>query len=359
MVSHPGFDNDRLVDHSTATDGAVANDGTPLTVGEEYWNQLLNDPNKPLINRPVSDLLVPGSSFKTLTLIAALDSGAYKPRSTFNQADSLDYVVDGFDISTNNLDSYASQPASRQFPMDIIHQFAYSNNVAFARIATTVGTQKWLEYAHQFGISYGDNLTSIDFDLDVKHSYVYRPTIPFDQVALANAGYGQATLQITPLQMSVIVSAVAADGAYYSPHLLLKSVPYGIDANSVAKNDPHLVGNTMSPQTAQGVRQAMRAVVDYGSVGASGGPIGVMRDSATLVGGKTGTGQVANGQNSEAWFVSLAPDDVSKDGTVNSSIQPKLAIVVQKEEGGEGACQAPIVNTIYQQALPLVGYPLG
>src|SRR6185437_1293782 len=92
-VSYPGYNNDELVDHSDV------GDGSGLTVGQKYWNQLLQDPNKPLINRPVADVLPPGSAFKTMTLIAALDSGQFTAQSTFTQAESTDFVVNGFDIN--------------------------------------------------------------------------------------------------------------------------------------------------------------------------------------------------------------------------------------------------------------------
>jgi penicillin-binding protein A len=354
MVSHPGYDNDKLVDHSPAPDGAIAPDGTPLTVGQEYWNQLLQDPNKPLIDRPIADIPVPGSSFKTFTLVAALDSGQFQLSSSFTKDEATDYVVDGFDISTNNLQYYQGEPAGHTFPMDLTHNYAYSNNVVFARVATTLGTDTWLSYANRFGISYGDHVANIDFDLPVTNSWVYRPGVKFDQVALANAGYGQATLQISPLVEEVILSTVAADGIYNTPHLEMKEVPHGVSANDVAKVGPKQSTRIISSQAAQGVREAMKAVVQYGSVGVSGGIIGAIANSPTLQGGKTGTGQVSFSPNSESWYISMAPDDVANP----TGNPPRLAIVIQKEEGGEGACQSPISDSIYRQALPLVGYPI-
>ena len=211
-----------------------------------------------------------------------------------------------------------------------------------------------MSYANRFGISYDTHVANIDFDLPVAHSWVYQPGATFDAVSLANAGYGQAQLQISPLVETVIVSTVAADGIYNTPHLLLKTVPYGVTASTIGPNSPNASTRIISVAAAQGVRTAMRAVVIYGSVGASGGAIGQAATSPVLQGGKTGTGQIANGQYSETWYISLAPDD-----TMNpTGNPPKLAIIVQKEEDGEGACQAPIAQNIYEYALPLVGYPL-
>lgn len=352
-VSHPSFDNNTLVNHSDAPDGAKDQNGIPLTVGEEYFNALLNDPNKPLINRPVSDLLVPGSSFKTLTLIAGLDSNTDTLDTALSQSDSLSYLVDGFNITTNNLEYYPP-PESTTFPMDIVHQFAYSNNVAFARFAVGEGANTWLQYASRFGISYGNTVVNLPFDVPVAHSWAYRPGSTFDTVALANAGYGQASLQITPLVMSVMVSAVAADGKEFAPHVLLKAVNYGQNAADTPAQTPQLLQQAMSAQSAQGVRLAMRAVVEYGSVGASPGLIGTLSTSPTMLGGKTGTGQLGSGSYSQQWFVSLAPDDTANP----VANPPRLVVIVQKEKGGEGACAAPIADKIDQVALPLVGYPI-
>ncbi len=351
-VSYPGYNNDKLVDHTDA------GDGSGLTIGQEYWNQLLQDPNHPLIDRPVMDTLVPGSSFKTLTMIAALESGQYTIHSTFTQPDATAYTVNGFSITSNNLDAYTFGPQPPSFPMDLAHAYAYSDNVVFARVAVTLGAAEWLNVAQRFGISAGSNVTNVPFDIPVAHSWVYQPQEAQawnqDQVSLAVSGFGQGNLLISPLVMTVMASAVAAGGNYYKPHLLLKSVSHGVAAASVPNVAPVLVGQAMSPQTAQGVREAMRDVVTFGSVGASGGVIAQAITSPVLEGGKTGTGQVGNNTAPQTWFVSLAPDDLSNP----TGNPPRLAITVQKERDGEGACQAPVALNVYQYALPLVGYPL-
>jgi len=354
MVSNPSFDSNQLVDHKAAADGGTDQNGVPLTTGQEYFATLLKNPDKPLINRPVSSLLVPGSVFKTVTLIAALDSGKYTTGSTFTQDEALSYSVDGIVINSNNLNEYTNTAMPPTFPIDLIHNYAYSNNVAFARLAVGVGQDTWLNYAQRFGISSNTTLVNLPTDLPLSHSWVYKPGKPFDTAALASAGYGQATLQVTPLVMSTIVSTVAADGKEYAPHIVAKTVPPGTDPTTIGNIAPNLVQQAFSAQTAQGVRTAMRAVVKYGSVGASGSIFSQAINSPVKMGGKTGTGQIDQGNYSEAWFISLAPDDTD----VANSHPPVLSVVVQREEGGEGTCQSPIAENIYEQALPLVGYAL-
>ncbi len=348
-VSYPGYNNDTLVDHTDA------GDGTGLTVGQEYWNQLLQDPNKPLINRPVADILPPGSVFKTLTLITALESGMDVHNTTFDQADALSYTVDGFPITSNNLDAYTHGPKPPSFPLNLVDAYAYSDNVVFARLATMVGKQTYLQKAGQFGLSYGSTVNDIPFDIPVAHSWVYLPqqqqTWDRDNVDFATVGFGEGTLLVTPLQDAVITSAVAADGAYYAPHLLWKVVPHGVDVASVKPTAPHLQGQVMSQTTAVGVRDAMRAVVQYGSIGASGSAFAPPPNSPVMEGAKTGTAQTGiNNTQPHATIISLAPDDTANP-TTNP---PKLVIIVNKEFAGEAAYQAPITESLYEYALPLV-----
>lgn len=358
FISHPYFDPNKVIDHTDA------GDGSGLTVGQEYWNTLLQDPHRPLVDHAVMDTLPPGSAFKTMTLLSALDSG-FTPQFAFDQADSTDYVVNGFDINSNNLGDYRSIPSSKVFPMDLIHQYAFSNNVAYARLAVLEGKGTYLSHAYSLGLSYGDHVTNIPFDVPVAHSWVYQPQFQSewdrDNVALAVTGFGQGRLLISPLEQTVMVSAVAADGAYYKPHLLWKVVPHGVDPQHVAATAPQLLAHVMSPTAAQGVREAMRAVVQYGSVGASGPNFAPPVNSPVMEGAKTGTAQT--GQQTpdptllpidttrpDATYLSLAPDDTANP----TGDPPQLVIIINKEYEGEAAYQAPIAESLYEFALPLV-----
>jgi penicillin-binding protein A len=359
-VSNPGYDADKLVNHSRAPDKAVDQNGIPLSVGEEYFKQLQKDPSSPLINRISSNFEIPGSVFKTLTLIAALDTGKYSLQSTFSQADASTYTVDGNTINSNNLDLYNQGPKPPTFPLTIKDAYAYSDNVVFARLGVSLGTDVMTSYGQKFGISFGNTLASLPFDLPLIKSWMYKPGNNFDAVALANTGFGQGYLQISPLVMTVMTSAIAADGKEYAPHLLLKSVANGTDPKTVPNATPQLLGQVMTPQTAQSVREAMSAVVNYGSVGASGTTFRNAINPPLLEGGKTGTGQddAPDTQNPQlasypqAWFISVAPDDVNNP----TGNPPRLAMVVQRHRGGEGSCQAPYAQAIYNQLLPMVGH---
>lgn len=359
LDSRPYFNGDTLGDFNNAADGATNPDGSVKTVSQEYFDTIRNDPNSPLFNRALQGQYPPGSAFKTMTLIAAVNSGQFNIHSTFTQSEAQQYTVNGFLINSNNLGDYTHGPQPATFPLELGHAYAYSDNVVFARVGDTLGAT-WLDYARQFQMSTPDNLQAINIDTDpnqVASSLIYRTA---DQnpatnpVALAVSAFGQGQLFLSPLTMEMIDSAVAADGNLYAPRFLLKVVPNGTNAGDVANNAPVLISQPFSPPSAQQVRQAMRDVVTYGSVGASGGSIAAIgnlngQDGQPLaIGGKTGTAQ-SDQANPHAWFVSLAPDDQG-----GGQGPAKLAITIMKEYGGEGACQAPIAGELYQFALPLV-----
>jgi peptidoglycan glycosyltransferase len=346
MLSKPYFNADTLGDMDPAPDNPKT------TVAAEYWSQLMHSTAGPLLDRPLQGLYAPGSSFKTLTLTAALDSGADTLHTQYSQAEATAYTVDGFSITSNNLDAYTNGPVPPTFPLDLQHAYAYSDNVVFARVGTQLGPDLLTQYARRFSLSTPGSVQPVPIDTDpaaTSPSYLYQNGA-LDPVALATTAYGQGQLFLTPLTMEMIVSAVAADGTLYAPRLALKIVPHDGNAASVAPISPVVLSQVMSAQTAQAVRVAMHDVVTYGSVGASGGAIAAVMNSPAHIGGKTGTAQLASG-TPHAWFISLAPDDAY----AGVSGPARLAVVIMKEHGGEGACQAPIAQQIDEFALPLVG----
>src|SRR5262249_33443177 len=136
------------------------------------------------------------------------------------------------------------------------------------------------------------NKPPFPFDFPVRGSRVGFQEIRDDAVNLAAAGFGQGDLQVSPLQMAFITSAVANNGVGLLPHLLYKVVPHDGDPRSVAAVSPTsytgngvIHGQIISPQTAAAVRQAMRGVVQTGSAQ-------IISGSLAQVGGKTGTAQL-------------------------------------------------------------------
>jgi peptidoglycan glycosyltransferase len=306
MVSKPGFDANQI--------------GDPT-----YWNSLLRDSNAPLINRALNGYYPPGSTFKVITLSAALDNGIMTLNKQFSgQAATGPLTVDShiFPSAINNLPSGVSSVNLEQALM-------YSDNIVFAQVGLALGTDRFLSYTRQFGL---DQPTP--FDLFVSQSHVQTPGEIFDQVELASSAFGQGGLHVTPLQMLFAAEAEADHGTIPRPILVRRiTAPDG----SVVRNaDYGDLYHAVAPAVADQVRDAMVQVVEAGS-GFNARLPGIK------VAAKTGTAETGPGQLPHAWFIAFAPAD-----------HPRVAIALIVEHGGEGAfVAAPIAKQILEAALPL------
>lgn len=315
MVSKPAFDANQV--------------DTP-----SYWSSLLNDRNFPLIDRPVNGYYPPGSTFKTVTLSAAIDSGIESLNNVFYGTDATGPLTVGghvFPSAINNLAECYQSP-----PVTLTTAFACSDNIVYAEVGLKLGAQRFLNYTNAFGLS-----RPTPFDIPVSISRVRNPGGPFQSVDLASAAFGQGQLHVTPLQMLMITEAVANGGTIERPMLVKRiAAPDGSVVRDVRASPLY---RPISTATANTVRDAMVNVVETGSGYAVKG-LGIP------VAGKTGTAEPGDGGPPHAWFIAFAPAD-----------KPTIAVVVLVEHGGEGAqVAAPIACRIIQIALkPPNGCPTG
>ncbi|HLZ22658.1 MAG TPA: penicillin-binding transpeptidase domain-containing protein [Ktedonobacterales bacterium] len=339
MVSKPSYDANKIDDPNHP----------------EYWQQLQNDSGSPLLNHATQGLYDPGSTFKTVTLLAALDTGTISLDTTFTQQQAVYYTINGENINWDDylqgVWNFSGSPLS--FPLTVRDAYALSDNTVFARTAVQLGKDNWLNYARKFGIATpGVNVDPVPFDAPQYQSSAYPATIngkpvDFNNNLLAESGFGQGDLLITPLTMTEISSAVAAGGILYAPHVAWKVIPHGVSASSIIPTQPQIYTGSpiFRPETAQSVRTAMWAVVDHGTAWAGIARNGIYpKDSGVKMGGKTGTGQLGSGQP-QTWWISLAPDDQAPGGA-----PARLNVTVMKEKSGEGACQVWVANDTYQYA---------
>lgn len=304
MVSKPTFDSSQI--------------DTP-----GYWQSLLANADSPLINRPVNGYYTPGSTFKMLTMSAAIDSGIMSPSTQFNGVDATGPLT---------VDSHVYPAAINNLPagvgsVDLTHALMYSDNIVFAKVGLAIGPDHFKDYVHRFGI---DQPTP--FDIPVSQSHLLAPGETFGGADLASSAFGQGGLHVTPLQMLMVGEAQANGGAIPNP-VLVKQVrsPSGSVVNSANYGSLY---QPISSQTASQVRDAMVQVVEAGS-GFEAKIPGVQ------LAAKTGTAETGVGQAPHAWFVAFAPAD-----------HPRIAVVVIVEHGGEGAfVAAPLAKQILQAAL--------
>ena len=321
MLSQPTFDPNNLV--QTLASGNL-----------DYYNQLVANPEQPLLERPINGLFIPGSIYKTATLEAGLDSGSTTLNQQFDKQQAEGPVnVNGEVIGPigNNIDTFTFR-----FPVTTEYGFSHSDNLIYAQVAAETGAQTWLDYQHRFYVG-----QPIPFDLPVTPSQVTRPgETTLNGIDLANDGFGQGVDQMTPLQMSLFDNAAANNGQLMRPSIVLKETD--ANKNVTQTSTPEVLGQPISQQTATEVRQAMYGVTQCGSLLI----VPQVHNSPWGIIGKTGTGQVSdNGQiPANGWTISQAPYSITDPNQL-----PPLTIVAMKENGGEGgSVDGPMIANMYQ-----------
>ncbi|GCE47518.1 peptidoglycan glycosyltransferase [Thermosporothrix hazakensis] len=322
MVSRPSYDPNRLVDTLASGDFS-------------YYEELTQRKDHPLSWRPTQFLYSPGSTYKTMTLLAGLDSGKVTLHDQFDEKHAIGpVVIDGvrFGPSGNNIEDY-----TEQFPVNTEYGYAHSDNIIFAQLGVKTGLDTWLEYNKRFYV--GD---TIPFDLPVASSSVMKQdqkTLKLSELA-ANA-FGQGYDQMSPLQIALIQNAVANNGTLMRPYVISKIVdPSGA---AVTSNSPTSLGQKVSEQTATLVRQAQVGVIQCGS----GLLIPPMHSSKWGIIGKTGTAQVSDDGSvpAHSWMMTSAPYSLKRPSQL-----PALTIVAMKENGGEGGSTVgPMIASMYDQ----------
>lgn len=315
MVSRPGYDPNRVA------------------AGDlKYYNQLVANAEQPLLERPINATYVPGSTYKTMTLMAALDAGSTQLTDEFSKQQALGPVVIGgetFGPSGNNISTFTNH-----YPVNVAYGFAHSDNIIFAQIGAKLGITSWLDYNKKFYVG-----QQIPFDLPVTVSTVTpKNGKPLQLNGLAENSFGQGVDDVTPLQMSLIDNIVANNGTLMRPTLISKIVdPNGTVLQSF---NPQSLGTPINGQAAAQVRTAMLGVVRcgsgrFGDPGSAANP--TLWTSPYQIIAKTGTGQVGGKLAAESWVISQAPYS-----------NPKLTIVSMKENAGEGGLvNGPIITQLY------------
>lgn len=328
-----------------------------------YFEHLNSDPKLPLLFRPLQSCTTSGSTFKTMTLVAALDSGTMTldspfyqndpahPASQFPQAEGPVRVGSGDDSEKFTPDESNIMGYTTRFPVSLAYGFVHSDNVIFAQTGVKVGADTWMKYNRAFYVD-----QKVPFDLPVRVStvtpqpqqdlcsYTPPPETPLSVRQLAENSFGQGVVSVTALQMVLLNNAVADDGKLMRPTVIEKIVD-PTNQTVLQPFTPQMLSQPISATTAQQVRDTMYGVNMCGS----GSLIKVQLSypyTPWAVIGKTGTGQVTNTgiPPAQSWYITQAPYAYQSNQT------PRLTIVAMKEHGGEGAyANGPMLRDIYNQ----------
>ncbi|MGI0494895.1 penicillin-binding protein 2 [Alkalinema pantanalense CENA528] len=279
---------------------------------DREWNQLQSQDN-PFLNRALQGY-PPASTFKIVSTAAALQSGKFSPDSTLMTSGAIS--VGGVLFHEHGGGGYGA--------IGFRDALAFSSNTFFYQIGLAVGPQEISNWGHRMGI--GE--TKIDLDgasqgsiptPETKEKLYKEAWYAGDTVTMA---IGQGLVQVTPLEMAVMISSIANGGKRVKPHLLMSQT-------GTPDMQPQETG--LKKSTIDTIREGLIAVVKEGTARR------LSDGSIPPTAGKTGTAEVPGGADN-ALYVGYGPLN-----------DPQIAVAVVVENGGFGAESAvPIAHEVYK-----------
>lgn len=297
------------------------------------FQTLMDDPLKPMFNRAVSGAYPPGSTFKPVTALAALESGVVTTQTRIRDAGPyMFYASSGYTpacwIWNDRRGSHGN--------INISEALKYSCNYYFYEASRLMGIETLNTYAKQLGLG---QKTGVEIPGEVAgtlagpESREARGGDPWMPGETLQAAIGQSEQQFTPIQMANYMATILNGGTHYQPHFLKQAMSY--DYGEVVEDYQPIVLDQMeiAPETIEAIKEGMRGVVTDDGTAAS-----IFRNYPIAIGGKTGSAQTTGDRSRSAHgvFISFAPYD-----------DPQIAVFVLVEHGGSGGNVAPIVRDIY------------
>jgi len=306
LVSKPDFD---LSNFASLTPASV-------------WRELNSDKRVPLFNRATMSIYPPGSCFKPVNAIAALNDGVIDEKYTYS-------CGGGFSFGNHFYKCMGSHGG-----LNVVHAIEKSCNTFFFSLILKNGFERWTKYGRVFGFGAKTGIDIHEESSGILPSVEYYNKIygvnRWTKGYIVSLGVGQGELGVTPIQMAAYVSAIANGGTWYRPHAVRKLFNPDADPKEIVipiegKKLP------IKQEALELVRQGMFLVVN------GAGTATHVRIPGINVAGKTGTAQNPHGKD-HAWFIGFAPFE-----------NPKIAIAVIAENAGfGGAVAAPIAKQLIE-----------
>jgi len=321
LVANPSFDPNLL----------SAQDGKSV---RSAWDELNDDPDKPLVSRASDELFPPGSTFKLITISAALENG-FGPESTWPNPQVLDLPLTDETLSNFGGGVCAGGAAE----ITLAQALEESCNVTFGEIGLELGPEALVEQARLYGFTAASGDDSVPFDIPwVPGVFPDPETFEGRDPAVALSAIGQQDVAANPLQMALVAAAIGNGGSLMRPRLVSEvRDPTG---QVIQEFEPEEWSRPLSPSNAAALTQMMVSVVSSGTGTAA-------QISGVEVAGKTGTAQHGEGEPPHAWFTSFAPAQ-----------DPQVAVAVVVLNGGNlgseatgGQVAAPIARQVLEAAL--------
>jgi len=289
------------------------------------WGRLSTDPRTPLINRVIQGQYAPGSIFKIVMAVAALEEGVVTPATTF--------YCPGYLSIYNTV--FRCKPTGHGV-VDLQKALIHSCNVFFYQVGVRLEIERIAAYARRLGLGAptGVDLPHEAAGLIPDSAWkLRREKQPWYAGETVSVAIGQGQVTVTPLQLARLVAVIANDGKLVRPHL--------VKAVDGAAREPAALALGFKPSTLAAVKAGLHGVVNAPGTGWRA------RLPNVAVGGKTGSAQVVSSARltrgtptlamlPHGWFVAFAPVDA-----------PRIALAVLVEHGGSGGeAAAPVARKV-------------
>lgn len=292
LVSTPSFDNNDFI----------------LGMSQEKWSALNEDERKPMFNR-FRQKFAPGSSFKSITAVVGLESGAINPAEDYGGG-ALSWRKD------ESWGNYYVTTLHDSSPVNLENAFIYSNNIYFAKAALKIGSKEFMSGLDRLGFG-----QQIPFEIALAKSQYSNGLGIESEVQLADSGYGQGQMLVNPVHLAALYTMFSNDGNVIKPYLQYKANP-----------TPEIwIANASSPENARLIEEDLKKVVqtEHGTGRA------INRSDISLA-GKTGTAEIKASKGDTTgtelgWFAVFTTDpDAQKPVLLISMVEDV------KNRGGSG-----------------------
>ncbi|WP_300409929.1 penicillin-binding protein 2 [Lagierella sp.] len=289
----------------------------PNTITSDWQDIVGNEEEARLINRATQGLYTPGSVFKVVTATGILENQDKVESMTIEDEGSI--KIGGYKVS--NINGMVNGET------DLKKALVKSSNVYFSKLGSELGQEILSNVSKRYLIG-----EKFSFDLPT-----YKSKNGFydgiDKANIATTSFGQGNTLVTPLNMAMVMSAIANEGVMMQPYIVDKITnPQG---EVEFKKNPEILSKVTSPEIANEILRDMVAVVENGSEAGL---------RAVTVAGKSGTAEIKDKKSTNAWFIATAP---AKD--------PSIAVAVVLEDSGTGGDESagPIARETIRKALNL------
>ena len=302
-----------------------------INLSTKYWNKLINSPYKPLIDKTIKSLYPPGSIFKIITVLAALEGG-------INPNDKI--VCTGGPVLGGN--KFRCARSRGHGALNMIDAMKHSCNSYIYGVARQIEADKIIEVAKKFGFG---QLTNIDLPGELSG---FVPTRNWKKEKYGskwrlgdtlNLSIGQGFLLSTPMQLTRMIAAIASNGKLFTPQII--------------KSEPQYTQIDIKKEHLDIIKTAL-----YHTMNSPGGTgyLSRINYKSMRMAGKTGTAQVQAKKNATD---NLNREDISWNSRNHAifsgyapSNNPKFAISVYYDHGGGGGrAAAPIAKKIMEDVM--------